>query len=124
MSHSKKTGADDARTAGTIHAFFSSMEPEPGVRRPLNMRTPPARKKAATAGRTNGLTPVSSTEGPDRMRRLRPSSIAATKTFKRPPLVAFPGSRVARDECLTVEDLWRPGPGPPSMECDHLIGPE
>ncbi|KAJ7779997.1 hypothetical protein B0H16DRAFT_1711221 [Mycena metata] len=117
---SKKT--DLGRSAGTIHAFFSSVEPEPGIRRPLNMRTPPARKKASTAGMTNALTPISSIEGPDRMRRLRPSSISTMKTLKRPPSVAFPGSRVARAEPLTVEDLWRPGPRPPSMEChvqDH-----
>ncbi|KAJ7024240.1 hypothetical protein C8F04DRAFT_1192657 [Mycena alexandri] len=67
-----------------------------------------------TAGRTNPLKPQAEAEKHDLLRRVRPSSIAKTRLLKRPIVVSTPGIRLGREEPLTVEDLWRPGFGPPS----------
>ncbi|KAJ7020410.1 hypothetical protein C8F04DRAFT_1196685 [Mycena alexandri] len=113
MSTSKNKNRD-------LLSFFPvvNRDPPPGVRRPLNLRTPPVRKKPSTAGRTNPLPAVEIAESSDRLRRLRPRSIAMARlpaTSKVP--VATPGKREAREEPLTVEDIWRPGAGPPEITC-------
>jgi hypothetical protein len=106
----------------TLLSFFpvvSSVVPR-NVRRPLDTPTPPPRKKPMTAGRTNPSA-VSGHAGIAEAvfhRTVRPMSVAAVH---RPSVVpsmktVIPGSRIERDEPLTVEDLWRPGNGPPSLD--------
>ncbi|KAJ7779036.1 hypothetical protein B0H16DRAFT_1448572 [Mycena metata] len=92
---------------------------DPNVRRKLNAPVAPARKKPVTAGRTNPLLPERHLGGLDRLRRLRPYSIATTRIVKRAPVVALPGIRELREEALTVEDLWRPGNPPPTVKCNE-----
>ncbi|KAJ7020677.1 hypothetical protein C8F04DRAFT_1274797 [Mycena alexandri] len=105
----------------SILSFFPLLnrEGEPGVRRQLNTPVPLPRKRPMTAGRTNPLKSQPDAEGPNALRRLRPSSIAKTRLLKRPIVVAAPGIRLAREEPLTVDDLWRPGFGPPHVEGHH-----
>ncbi|KAJ7018243.1 hypothetical protein C8F04DRAFT_1252906 [Mycena alexandri] len=99
--------------SSTLLSYFSPIHVvKPGVRRKLDTPVAAPRKKALTAGRTNPLECGSSSGKQEKLRRLRPHSIATTKFLKRHPVVATPGSRESRDEALTVEDLWRPGPGP------------
>ncbi|KAJ7042219.1 hypothetical protein C8F04DRAFT_1252195 [Mycena alexandri] len=105
--------------AGTLHVFFPTnhREPAPGVRRALNASVPPIRKKSLTAGRTNPYKVPPGSEGSDLLCRVRPQSFAKAKILRPPVVVAAPGARVRRDEVLTVEDLWRPGSGPPHVDC-------
>ncbi|KAJ6448870.1 hypothetical protein C8R47DRAFT_1230860 [Mycena vitilis] len=104
---------------GTLLAFFPVVKHDlpPNVRRPLDTPTPPARKKALTAGRTNPPV-VLSTPGAhnsDFMRRVRPRGVAVGTLRVVKETAAVPGVREERDEALTVEDLWKPGSGPPLL---------
>ncbi|KAJ7036749.1 hypothetical protein C8F04DRAFT_1257629 [Mycena alexandri] len=111
---------DKPQVAKDLRSFFPvvNRDPGPGIRRALTLRTPPARKKASTAGRTNPLPAPEKSDSSDRLRRLRPHSIAIARgPAKKKIVVATPGEREVRDEALTVEDIWRPGAGPPEVDC-------
>ncbi|KAJ7025253.1 hypothetical protein C8F04DRAFT_1269374 [Mycena alexandri] len=102
----------NSQSSSNLLSFFSvvNRDPGPGVRRRLTLKTPPARKKPSTAGRTNPLPAPEHSETSQRMRRLRPHSIATTRLpIQSKTVVARPGERERREENLTVEDLWRPG---------------
>ncbi|KAJ7677864.1 hypothetical protein DFH06DRAFT_1316659 [Mycena polygramma] len=112
---------DGRPPANTLLSFFPVVKHglPPNVRRPLDTPAPPPRKKPLTAGRTNPPTvqAVPGAANSDFMRRVRPRGVAGVK---RAPvlreIVAAPGIREDRDEALTVEDLWRPGSGPPFVD--------
>ncbi|KAJ7019076.1 hypothetical protein C8F04DRAFT_1198118 [Mycena alexandri] len=110
----------DPGIAPNLLSFFPviNKDPGPGVRRPLTLKTPRARLKPLTSGRTNPLPAPEKSGSSERMRRLRPINIAKARIPARSrTVVATPGVRETRDEALTVEDLWRPGVGPPALEC-------
>ncbi|KAJ6517476.1 hypothetical protein C8R47DRAFT_1205698 [Mycena vitilis] len=107
-------------SAGTLLSFFPVLKHglPPNVRRPLDTPVPAPRQKPLTAGRTNppAVQALPGASNADFMRRVRPRGVALVR--RKPAnrqVVAVPGSREERDESLTVEDLWRPGSGPPLM---------
>ncbi|KAJ6461569.1 hypothetical protein C8R47DRAFT_1225816 [Mycena vitilis] len=117
-NHRKK---DDTPPANTLLSFFPVVKHglPPNVRRPLDMPALPARKKPLTAGRTNPpvVQAVPGAANADFMRRVRPRGVAGVKRANTSrEVIAAPGIREDRYEALTVEDLWRPGSGPPFVD--------
>ncbi|KAJ7643143.1 hypothetical protein DFH06DRAFT_1333926 [Mycena polygramma] len=121
MSSGKKT-KDVPRppVAGTLLSFFPVLKHDlpPNVKRPLDASAPPARKKALTSGRTNppAVLAVPGAYNSDFMRRVRPRGVAVGRLRVLKATAAVPGIRDQRDEALTVEDLWKPGSGPPHID--------
>ncbi|KAJ6473622.1 hypothetical protein C8R47DRAFT_1221429 [Mycena vitilis] len=105
----------------TLLSFFPVVKHglPPNVRKPLDTPGPPPRKKPLTAGRTNPpqVQAVPGALNADFMRRVRPRGVAGVKRVPvSREVAATPGVREERDEALTVEDLWRPGSGPPFID--------